>query len=196
MIFGIKTEESAIKKIRKGGHFLDKEFDDFRYKRSFIEKVVQVDDTAMQYLPDEMRDDKALGLLSVKKYGWTLGYLSPRLRDNEYVVLAAIGETSAAIQFASDRIKGNKAIVLSAIKDNGLNIEYAAEHFKDDPEIVLSAIYYEKSLFDQASPRLQKICENKDPIETLEKVIKIEKISHKMANQSRKKEATHKTFRI
>ena len=52
----------------------------------------------MQYLPDELRGDKVLGLLSVKSFGYTLGYLSPRLRDCEEVVIEAINETPSAIQ--------------------------------------------------------------------------------------------------
>lgn len=194
MIFGLQSEESAIRKIAKGANFLEKEFDAFRYKRSFIEKVVQVDDMALQCLPDEMKDDKALAMLSVQKFGWTLGYLSPRLRDNEEIVLAAIGETSASIQFASDRIKSNKKIMMESIKDNGINIEYAATHLKDDAEVMLAAVKYDKTLIDQASPRLQKICENKDAMETLEKLAKIENITSKMNEKVKKKGSLQRMF--
>ena len=57
------------------------------------------DGNALQYTPDDIRDDKKLVLASVSSNGNALQHVSDRLRNDKEVVLAAVSNNGNALQY-------------------------------------------------------------------------------------------------
>ena len=76
-----------------------------------------------------------------------------------------------------DNFRDDKDVVLEAVKANGYALQHASDSLKDDKEIVLQAVKQDGRSLRCASESIKSLCKNKDPIETLERAIKEDKIN-------------------
>jgi hypothetical protein len=64
----------------------------------------------LEYLSDELKNNKELILYLVEKNGDILQYASDALKDDYDVVLEAVNCSEESLRFASDRLKNNRTI--------------------------------------------------------------------------------------
>ena len=141
---------------------------------------------------DNFRDDKEVVLEAVKNYGQALKYTSEPLRNDKEIVLEALKTNGWALEYASNSLKNDKDVVLKAVKTNGLALHHASDKLKNDKEIVLEAVKTNGLALHYASESIQSLCENKDPVETLERVIKAEKLSNDLEKSLSKSQSSTK----
>ena len=111
---------------------------------------------SLKHAGERFRDDKILGLRSVKEGCFShLRDLSLRLRDDPDVVAAACQNSPQALEYASLQWKSNKSFVLQNVQKWGPSLQYATEELRNDEEIVRAAIRNNPSALEYASPRWQ-----------------------------------------
>ena len=85
---------------------------------------------------------KDFSLLIIKIYGIALQFISNELKNDKDVVLAAVKQNGYALEFASDTLKNDKPIVYYAVKQNKYALEYALEfasdYLKNDKHFILT----------------------------------------------------------
>lgn len=128
---------------------------------------------------DSIKDNREIAMLAVKNNGTALESLSERLRDDTELALIAIQRNDSLIpslRNASDRLKSDKEFALIAVKSFFLYLDDLDKKFKDDLDVIYEVIKQKnlnkKIIIEYSSPRIQKICEGKDPILAIETEIK------------------------
>ena len=91
--------------------------------------------------------------------------------------------------------RDDKEVVLQAVKTNGFSLIFASEPFRNNKDVVLEAVKQNRYSLHFASESIQSLCENKDPVETLERVIKAEKLSNDLEKSLAKSQSSHKPKR-
>jgi hypothetical protein len=96
----------------------------------------------LQYCLEEIRRNKKLVLLAIRRNGMQLQYCSKELQNDEDVVFTAVSQHRQALQFASEEIRNNVDVVLRVIDfPSSLEpcspIEFASERLKNSSFIVL-----------------------------------------------------------
>ena len=107
----------------------------------FISKLVQENGRTLQFACPRFRNNKEIVMLAVAQRRFNgLQYVSEELQDDRDVVLLAVQHDGRALEYASDRLRSDKEIVLVAVQQDGEALEYASETSRDDPLIVLEAV--------------------------------------------------------
>lgn len=75
-----------------------------------------------------------------------------------------------------DNFRNDFDVVLAAVKHNAFALKLSSYECRSNPEIVLAAVTKHKRALEYASPRLQEICKDQDPIKALESFIFKEKL--------------------
>lgn len=131
-------------------------------------------------LSEDIKDNKEIAKIAIKNHGSALECLSERLKDDEELVLSSLERDDRLIpniSVISKRLKKDKKIALAAVKSFFLYLDQFDKMFQDDLEVILEALKQNDQLTDDiilqyASPRIQKICENQNPIIAIETEIK------------------------
>jgi len=111
---------------------------------------------ALEYASEQLKNDRDVVLKAVRASGLALQYASEELRDDEEVVLTAVENEPNALFSASERLRDDKRIVLEAVRSNGWALQSASERLRDDEEIVLEAIKTNRDILENyASERLR-----------------------------------------
>ena len=103
--------------------------------------------------PPELRADKDVVLIAVRKDGLSLQHASPGLRNDKDVVLAAVKEVGHSLGYASELLRADKAVVNIAVRISYLSLVHAAKELQEDPEIT--------SVRDEVSASQKKRCTEK-----------------------------------
>jgi hypothetical protein len=117
-------------------------------RREYIEKVLRKYGSLMEFLPDNLKNDKVLAEIAIKQDYSCFKYLSEELKDNDQIinclVLALLQkkiESSSnsfygdILEFASNRIKENIEFA-----EKMSNYGYVMKEFKNDKNIVMNAL--------------------------------------------------------
>ena len=116
--------------------------------REYIKKVLMKYPKLMEFLPDNLKNDKLLAEIAIKQDYMSFKYLSEELKDNDQIinclVLALLQkkiESSSnsiygdILEFASNRIKENIEFA-----EKMSNYGYVMKEFKNDKNIVMNAL--------------------------------------------------------
>jgi len=114
----------------------------------------------LQYISNELRNDKEIALTAVSTNWRALQYASDELKNNKEFVLKAASQNGLALQYASGELKHDIEIVLKAVSQNGLALQYASNELKNDKEIILIAISQNGLALRYASDELRNDKEN------------------------------------
>ncbi|KAG2373346.1 hypothetical protein C9374_012212 [Naegleria lovaniensis] len=109
---------------------------------SFMLKVVTLifpEFEGLKFASDDLKNDKDIALVAVKKDGNALNFVSAALKSDYDVVLAAVRQYEHALVYASNDLRNDKEIVLEAIRKYGSALCFASDELKKDREIVLEA---------------------------------------------------------
>lgn len=178
----------CIKTLSKNGHFiklLTKKLQaDFKVALTAVSSYYHqpVYSYPIQYVSNDLRDNKKIAVAAVSKGGGSLQYVSDRLKKDYNVVLAAVKEDGYSLKYAYKDLQKNKKISLEAIKKSpdiiiqlgdtikldyryisgpfllkldGLMLYHMPETIKDNPKCVLIAIENNAASIKYASMRLQ-----------------------------------------
>ena len=109
---------------------------------------------------DEMKDDRELMMISVRKIGDLLQHASDRLKNDKDVVLEALRNNCHSMCDASDAIKGDKHFILRALevcpgRHSPSMVRHISEKLKDDEEVMFKALSIQHFAFSYASERLR-----------------------------------------
>lgn len=83
---------------------------------------------------------KEEAIKAVKKDGRALEFVSEELRNNKEVVLIAVTNLGRALKFASEERKNDEDIAKAALTQNGLVLEYLSIRLQNNPDIVKVAL--------------------------------------------------------
>ena len=125
--------------------------------KEFMLELVSVDGHLLRYASEDLKADKDIVLVAVKKYEHALEYASQELRDDKEFMLELVSADGHLLRYVSEDLKADKNIVLAAVKKNGFALNYASQELRDDEEVVLEAIKTSTGYaFKYASPRLRE----------------------------------------
>ena len=82
---------------------------------------------ALQYVSDELKNDKEVVLAAITEDGRALEYASDELKNDKEVVLAAVTQYGRALEYASDELKNDKDVVLAAVTEDGWALQYSSD---------------------------------------------------------------------
>ena len=88
-------------------------------------------------LKDLSKEFKNNILKKIKKNGLALQYISNELKNNKEIVLTAVKQDGLALQYASNELKKNKEVVLTAVNQNGMALQYTTNF---DEKIIIDAL--------------------------------------------------------
>ena len=77
-------------------------------------------------------------------------------------------------------------VALRAVKNDPMALYCVSNELKDNPKFVLKIIKNDLNYLGLASDKIQKICENGDPIEILKSIIRHEKLKKDMPQTTQK----------
>ena len=120
-------------------------------------------------------NEKELMLEAVRKNGVAIYNASDRLKDDKEVVLAAVNEFGKVLQVASDRLKDDAEVVLTAIK--------RTRELRSDDEITIFNTK-DETIVEMASPRIQELCKDRDPVKVLESMVMAEQLQDELTNKA------------
>ena len=78
--------------------------------------------------------DKTEALKTVKQNSYSIQYLSDELRNDREIVLMAVKQNGYLIQYLSDELKNDREIVLEAVKQDGRLIKYLSDEIYEAAE--------------------------------------------------------------
>jgi hypothetical protein len=116
-----------------------------RGNKEFVLQMIEPShrDSILEYVSDELKDDKEVVMVAVTKCGAALEFASQRLQDDLEVVTAAISDNSYAIRFAGPNVKKNKSVALTLLRQKYLRymeLDFLDASFWDDEAIVRLAV--------------------------------------------------------
>ena len=173
-----KNREIAVELIKRDSFYFDKLNDSLKSDINFIYEVLNEKNfSILEYLNEEMKDNKELALYAVNINGNSLEYFNSNIRDDKYVVIAALNNknfdsdnlsfvsdrlindedvmrTALCPKFASEALKNDRNFVLKCVSKHRDYLSWFDEKFKDDDEIVLKAIENNGNALEYASKRL------------------------------------------
>lgn len=97
---------------------------------------------------------------AVRQNGLALQYVSEELRDDRNLILAAVQQNGLALQFASERLRRDEGVVLAAVKQNSMSVQFSGEFdFTAALEITRVAVTQDHKAKDyKASEHVQTLC--------------------------------------
>ena len=118
---------------------------------------------ALKYAGGTIKNDKAIMLMAVIKFGFLLKYVSKNLKNDKDIVLAAVTNEGTSLRYASENMKDDIDIVLAAVANTGISLKYASENMKNNYFVVVTASENNSNALKYASNDIvNKIC-NKPP---------------------------------
>jgi hypothetical protein len=128
---------------------------------------------AVRRAAPEVRADREVLLVAVKKSGNALNYASADLQsDTELVhiakgfdntdreaVLKVVRRDGGNLRFASKGLQSDKEFVLAAVARNGTALQHASKALQNDKELVLAAVAQDWTARQHASAELQEDAE-------------------------------------
>ena len=134
-------KEIAIETIRlNGGFVLQYLSEELKNDRDVVMEALKKDSFALEYASEDLKKDKEIVKTAIEKRGLALWYASEELKNDRDIVLNAVKNNGIALGYASLELRKDKEIIITAIKSNGLALEFVSEEFKDQKEIVLMAV--------------------------------------------------------
>lgn len=126
-------------------------------KQTLIEEIKRKNVWAIKHVSNDLRDDREVILMVVKRMGLTLKYASKTLRNDPEIVFEAAKETGWALEHASMSLRSNKDFLLKLIKEDIIHaLIFASNELKNDKELVIETVKRNKWMIGYASDKLQK----------------------------------------
>ena len=142
--------------VKQGGFSLKFASNELKNDKIFILEIFEkYNINFIEYISDNLKNDKDIVLLSVKHNGYNLIFASINLKNNKEIVLEAVKKNGLSLQFASDYLKNNNEIVLEAVRKNGLALQFASNCMKNNKVIVYEAVREDMNAFKFASNNLK-----------------------------------------
>jgi hypothetical protein len=88
-------------------------------------------------LPKEIKSNKNLMLIGIKKDGRGLQYVNEELKNDKDIVMAAVSNYGGALNYASEELKNNREVVLVAMVNDVISLIYASEQLQNDKDLLL-----------------------------------------------------------
>lgn len=98
----------------------------------FVKELINIQPMFLNNLPQNIKDNKELVLLSVEKKGVTLMFASDRLKDDREVVLKSLSIDSFAFKYVSERLRDDIDVLSLAMRYSSGELHYASERLKND----------------------------------------------------------------
>ena len=112
--------------------------------------AIEKDWRALEYAPDELKDDKEIITIAVKKYAVNSGinlafnFASPALKNDKAFVMELLQMGNVYIlKYVSDALKNDKEVVMKSLEFDGAVLEDASDALKNDKEVVMFAVQVE-----------------------------------------------------
>jgi len=102
----------------------------------------------LEYVSDELRDDKDVVIAACSRWGNAMQYVSARLRSDIDVITLACKNDGRALKYIfrtyhdigdDGNVRDNKEIVMSACSNYGKALEYASKRLRGDHDVVAAA---------------------------------------------------------
>ncbi len=139
------NEEDAIRLLKKGRPFSNKEFDLWRDNKNVALIAIEKNPFAIKDLSERLKDDEQIALKAINIYGNAYEYLSERLKYKREIVIKALEHPGEIFKFLPQKFYKDREIILKCIQKNGDILRDIDENFKNDEEIVWEAVKQKKT---------------------------------------------------
>lgn len=134
-----------------------KNYDNIDKERALY--LINYIDGIFEHLSIDLRNDKQLALIAVKKKGKQLEFASEELKKDKEVVSFAIQSEIGSFKFANDSLKSDRSFIMEQIElpgdQMGLVFLNVSEELRDDKELALKAIKRNYTAFGWTSENLR-----------------------------------------
>jgi hypothetical protein len=110
---------------------------------------------SIKYFPENIKNNKAIVMYTLKKFPKSLKYLSAKYKDNKQIVELAMKKKDRVLKYASNRLKNDKEFVLKSLKKYDQSLKYVSDRLKDNKKFILKAIKKKDRVLKYASNRLR-----------------------------------------
>jgi hypothetical protein len=119
---------------------------------------------SIQFAANVLRNDKALNMEFIDKYGHEMyEYLSDALKNDPDVTTKCVSIDGMLLKYASEKMKNDGRVVKAAVTQNGYALQHASEDMRKDKDIVTTAVRCQgqalrfASLVLQLDPELKRM---------------------------------------
>lgn len=123
--------------------------------RSVLKQEVPKSAMALEWVGEELKADRRLVLVAVRRNWRALKYAAPELRADRGVVLCAMRQDVHALQFATGDLLSNSRRFLPLFKANPGALEYASMAMRQNRTLILAAVQADAKLLQFASQALR-----------------------------------------
>ena len=123
-----------------GPHMFWDSIDDKLKEDEDILLAACINDSAIEYIPSRLLNNRKFILKCAKINGSILKYIDKKFCDDEEIVTAGVKENGFCLEHVSERLRNNKKISLIAISRFGHGFEYISEELKSDKKIIIKCL--------------------------------------------------------
>ena len=102
--------------------------------------IETIKSSGLKDIKKELRSDKEIVMMAVKKRGADLQYVGEELKKDREFMLEIVKQNIDALKYAGKEVLNDRKFMMKAVKENGFALKYAGEEAKKDREIVLEAV--------------------------------------------------------
>lgn len=133
----------------------------FRGNRGFAKELLGVRGDVLPHLPDEVKKDKELVGIALRKYPHVYWAADPAIQ-NAAEVLPLIREfllhaNNLGSDYLPEKLRNDRAVVLKVVSLNCGILQHASAELRDDEEIVRAAVKNSPRCITYASERLKSV---------------------------------------
>lgn len=152
----------ALPKIRKSSHltFMEYVHDDIKNDKNIGLELIKINPILIQVLSSELKNDDKLILKLTDEYPHVLKHASDNLKNNKNFILKFIDIVEPTYLgicsgYFSRHLQNDKEIALTMVKKYGFTLRDLLSQFKDDEQVVKQAIKGAAGSIEYASNRLK-----------------------------------------
>ncbi|MCR5348097.1 MAG: DUF4116 domain-containing protein [Bacilli bacterium] len=149
----------ALEAVSHGGSAIQFISDELRNNRDIVWASVKHDGSSLfLHGLEKYLDDHDMCLLAMKTAGMYFEELKQEFRFDREITLTAVSNYHAALPYTSDELKDDKEVVLASVQGEWTHFNFAAasERLRNDKEVVLAAVTHDGYSIADASEEMKK----------------------------------------
>ena len=114
--------------------------DKLKLDKNFIAEVLELDGRVLEFISQELKDNKELAIISVSNRASAIKFLNKKLKNDSEIIQNALDKglhnDATVLEFLPSKFQDSKDIVLKILELNGFDLEYASNRLKNDKDCI------------------------------------------------------------
>lgn len=173
----IKSDkEFGMLAVKSNGNNLYYLSDSLKEDKDIVMQAVKIHGRNIYHAHPKFTEDKDIALAAVSSDPYSLPYFTKDLQNDPDIFTPALTKTPNLLRDCHEVLGNNKdAVMLAAKGGYSETLRWASSELREDKYIALEVAKHGWGVRD-ADPKIQELCEGKDPVFTLEAAIRMEKM--------------------